>query len=281
MGQKVNPVGLRLGINRTWDSRWFARSHEYGRLLHEDFAIRSHIMKDQREGGISKVVIERPHKKCRVTVHTARPGILIGKKGEKIERIRSDLARLTASEVHLNIVEIRKPEIDATLIAESIAQQLERRVAFRRAMKRSVQSALRLGAVGIRINVAGRLGGAEIARTEWYREGRVPLHTLRADIDFGYGRAVTAYGIIGIKVWVFKGEIMEHDPMGSEKKAAEMQEGGSPRPRRDEGDRGDRRERRGGRGGRGGAGGGGRPGGGGAGGSSGGGGDIITDEPKT
>ena len=216
-----------------------------------------------------------------VTVHTARPGILIGKKGEKIERIRSDLARLTSSEVHLNIVEIRKPEIDATLIAESIAQQLERRVAFRRAMKRSVQSALRLGAVGIRINVAGRLGGAEIARTEWYREGRVPLHTLRADIEFGYGRAVTAYGIIGIKVWVFKGEIMEHDPMGSEKKAAEMQEGGSPRPRRDEGDRGDRRERRGGRGGRGGAGGGGRPGGGGAGGSSGGGGDIITDEPKT
>ena len=271
MGQKVNPVGLRVGINRTWDSRWFAKSHEYGKLLHEDRAIRAHIMKDQREAGISKVVIERPHKKCRVTVHTARPGILIGKKGEKIERIRSDLARLTASEVHLNIVEIRKPEIDATLIAESIAQQLERRVAFRRAMKRSVQSALRLGAVGIRINVAGRLGGAEIARTEWYREGRVPLHTLRADIDFGYGRAVTAYGIIGIKVWVFKGEIMEHDPMASERKTAEMQEGGGPRPRRDEGDRGDRRERRGGRGGRGG-----RTGGG-PGGSSGGGGDIVTE----
>ena len=271
MGQKVNPVGLRVGINRTWDSRWFAKSHEYGKLLHEDFAIRAHIMKDQREGGISKVVIERPHKKCRVTVHTARPGILIGKKGEKIERIRSDLARLTASEVHLNIIEIRKPEIDATLIAESIAQQLERRVAFRRAMKRSVQSALRLGAVGIRINVAGRLGGAEIARVEWYREGRVPLHTLRADIDFGYGRAVTAYGIIGIKVWVFKGEIMEHDPMASERKTAEMQEGGGPRPRRDEGDRGDRRERRGGRGGRGG-----RTGGG-PGGSSGGGGDIVTE----
>ena len=220
MGQKVNPVGLRVGINRTWESRWFARTGEYGRLLHEDRAIRAHILKEQREAGISKVIIERPHKKCRVTVHTARPGILIGKKGDKIEKLRGDLGRLTTSEVHLNIVEIRKPEIDAFLIAESIAQQLERRVAFRRAMKRAVQSALRLGAVGIRINVAGRLGGAEIARTEWYREGRVPLHTLRADIDFGYGRAVTAYGIIGIKVWVFKGEIMEHDPMAAEKKSA-------------------------------------------------------------
>jgi len=204
MGQKVNPVGLRVGINRTWDSRWFAARGEYGKLLHEDRAIRSHIMKEQREAGISKVVIERPHKKCRVTVQTARPGILIGKKGEKIERLRADLAKLTSSEVHLNILEIRKPEIDATLIAEGIAQQLERRVAFRRAMKRAVQSALRLGAIGIRINVAGRLGGAEIARTEWYREGRVPLHTLRADIDFGYGVARTAYGIIGIKVWVLK-----------------------------------------------------------------------------
>ncbi len=269
MGHKVNPIGLRLGINRTWDSRWFAARHEYGKLLHEDRAIRAHIMKDQREGGISKVVIERPHKKCRVTVHTARPGILIGKKGEKIERIRSDLARLTASEVHLNMVEIRKPEIDATLIAESIAQQLERRVAFRRAMKRSVQSALRLGAVGIRINVAGRLGGAEIARTEWYREGRVPLHTLRADIDFGYGVAKTAYGIIGIKVWVFKGEIIEHDPMAAERKNAEMQESGGPRPRREDRDGGDRRERRGGRGGRGGAGGGGGRGGPGGGGGAG------------
>ena len=264
MGQKVNPVGLRVGINRTWDSRWFAARGEYGKLLHEDRAIRAHIMKDQREAGISKVVIERPHKKCRVTVHTARPGILIGKKGDKIERIRSELARLTRSEVHLNIVEIRKPEIDATLIAESIAQQLERRVAFRRAMKRSVQSALRLGAIGIRINVAGRLGGAEIARTEWYREGRVPLHTLRADIDFGYGRAVTAYGIIGIKVWVFKGEIIEHDPMAAERKNTEMQESGGPRPRRDDGDRSDRRDRCG-RGGR---------TRGGPGGSSGGGGDV-------
>jgi small subunit ribosomal protein S3 len=270
MGQKVNPVGLRVGINRTWDSRWFAARGEYGKLLHEDRAIRAHILKDQREAGIARVIIERPHKKCRVTVHTARPGILIGKKGDKIEKIRSELSRLTSSEVHLNIVEIRKPEIDATLIAESIAQQLERRVAFRRAMKRSVQSALRLGAVGIRINVAGRLGGAEIARTEWYREGRVPLHTLRADIDFGYGKAVTAYGIIGIKVWVFKGEIIEHDPMAAERKNTEMQESGGPRPRREDRDGGDRRERRGGRGGPGG----GRGRGGAGGGSAAGGGDT-------
>jgi small subunit ribosomal protein S3 len=215
-------------------------------------AIREHIMQQQRQAGISKVVIERPHKKCRVTVHTARPGVLIGKKGADIEKLRSQLARLTASEVHLNIVEVRKPEIDATLVAEGIAQQLERRVAFRRAMKRSVQTALRSGAVGIRINVAGRLGGAEIARTEWYREGRVPLHTLRADIDFGYAKATTAYGIIGIKVWIFKGEIIEHDPMASEKRALDLQEGGGgggrrrERPDRSErGDRGDRGERAG------------------------------------
>jgi small subunit ribosomal protein S3 len=252
MGQKVNPIGLRVGVNRTWDSRWFAGRGEYGRLLHEDMRIRDHILKQRRQAGIAKVVIERPHKKCRVTVHTARPGVLIGKKGADIEKLRSELARFTSSEVHLNIVEIRKPEIDATLVAETIAQQLERRVAFRRAMKRSVQSALRLGALGIRINVAGRLGGAEIARTEWYREGRVPLHTLRADIDFGYGVAKTAYGIIGIKVWIFKGEIMEHDPMASEKKNTELQEsGGGGRQRgdrdRDRGDRdrGERRDRRG------------------------------------
>jgi small subunit ribosomal protein S3 len=245
MGQKVNPVGLRVGVNRTWDSRWFAGRGEYGRLLHEDMRMREHILQQRRQAGIAKVVIERPHKKCRVTVHTARPGVLIGKKGADIEKLRGQLARFTDSEVHLNIVEIRKPEIDATLVAETIAQQLERRVAFRRAMKRSVQSALRLGALGIRINVAGRLGGAEIARTEWYREGRVPLHTLRADIDFGYGVARTAYGVIGIKVWIFKGEIMEHDPMAAEKRAADLQEsGGGGRPRRDgDRDRGERRER--------------------------------------
>jgi small subunit ribosomal protein S3 len=249
MGHKVNPVGLRLGINRTWDSRWFAARGEYGRLLHEDMRMRAHIMKQQRQAGISKVVIERPHKKCRVTVYTARPGILIGKKGSDIEKMRGELAALTTSEVHLNIVEIRKPEIDATLVAEGIAQQLERRIAFRRAMKRSVQSALRLGALGIRINVSGRLGGAEIARVEWYREGRVPLHTLRADIDFGYGKATTAYGIIGIKVWIFKGEIMEHDPMASERRATEAQEGGGgggDRERRDRPPRNDRGDRKGG-----------------------------------
>ncbi len=253
MGQKINPVGMRVGINRTWDSRWFASRGEYAKLLHEDIAIRKHILAQQRQAGISKVVIERPHRKCRVAVHTARPGVLIGKKGTDIEKLRSEIAALTASEVHLNIIEIRKPEIDAVLIAEGIAQQLERRVAFRRAMKRSVQTALKSGALGIRINVAGRLGGAEIARTEWYREGRVPLHTLRADIDFGYGLAKTAYGLIGIKVWVFKGEILEHDPMASERRAAEMQEGGGGRRRdndgggrRDRGDRGDRGARSGG-----------------------------------
>ena len=251
MGHKVNPIGLRLGINRTWDSRWFARRAEYGKLLHEDRAIRAHVLKLQRAAGVSKVVIERPHKKCRVTVHTARPGVLIGKKGADIEKLRSELARYTSSEVHLNLLEVRKPDTDATLVAENIAQQLERRVAFRRAMKRAVQTALRAGAVGIRINVAGRLGGAEIARTEWYREGRVPLHTLRADIDFGYGVARTAYGIIGIKVWIFKGEIIEHDPMASERRATEgAGDGQGQRPRRDDGER---RERRGPRGGRGGA----------------------------
>ncbi len=251
MGQKVNPIGLRLGINRTWNSRWFAGRKEYGKLLHEDIAIRDHVMKQQRAAGVAKVVVERPHKKCRVTVHTARPGVLIGKKGADIEKLRSELARFTTSEVHLNILEIKKPDLDATLVAENIAQQLEKRVAFRRAMKRAVQSALRAGGVGIRINVAGRLGGAEIARTEWYREGRVPLHTLRADIDFGYGIAQTAYGVIGIKVWIYKGEILEHDPMAAERRALEGADApGGNRPPRRERDDDDRRDRRG-RGGRG------------------------------
>jgi small subunit ribosomal protein S3 len=235
MGQKVNPVGLRLGINRTWDSRWFAGRGEYARLLHEDFKIRDFIMQQQRQAGISKVVIERPHKKCRVTVHTARPGILIGKKGADIEKLRKQLSAMTDSEVFLNILEVRKPEIDATLVAEGIAQQLERRVAFRRAMKRAVQQAMKMGALGIRINCSGRLGGAEIARVEWYREGRVPLHTLRADIDFGYGLAKTAYGVIGLKVWLFKGEILEHDPMAQERRATEFQDGGGRPPRREAG----------------------------------------------
>ncbi len=233
MGQKVNPIGLRLGVNRTWDSRWFASRGEYADLLHEDLKMREHILKTRKQAGISKVVVERPHKKCRVTVYTARPGILIGKKGADIETLRKELAAMTDSEVHINIVEVRKPEVDANLVAQSIAQQLERRVAFRRAMKRAVQSAMRLGALGIRINCGGRLGGAEIARTEWYREGRVPLHTLRADIDYAVAEAKTAYGIIGVKVWIFKGEILEHDPMASERRAIEGQEqGGSGGGRR-------------------------------------------------
>jgi small subunit ribosomal protein S3 len=230
MGQKVNPVGLRLGINRTWDSRWFANKGEYGQLLHEDMAIRKVLMEDLKQAAVSKIVIERPHKKCRVTIHSARPGIVIGRKGADIEKLRKKIAKLTDSEVHINIVEVRKPEIDATLVAQSIAQQLERRVAFRRAMKRAVQSAMRLGAEGIRISCGGRLGGAEIARSEWYREGRVPLHTLRADVDFGQATAHTAYGTCGVKVWIFKGEIMEHDSMAQDKRLAEAEAG---RPRRD------------------------------------------------
>ena len=229
MGQKVNPIGLRLGINRTWDSRWFAEGDEYAKLLHEDLKIRNYIHKKLGQAGISKVIIERPAKKCRITIHTARPGVVIGKKGADIERLRVELAKITDSELHLNIVEIRKPEIDAKLIADNIAQQLERRVAFRRAMKRAVQSAMRLGAKGIRINCGGRLGGAEIARTEWYREGRVPLHTLRADIDYGETTALTAYGTCGVKVWVFTGEVMEHDPMARDKRLSEQQQKGGGR----------------------------------------------------
>jgi len=220
MGHKVNPIGLRLGINRTWNSRWYA-DRDYGDLLHEDLQIRDFLEKRLQNAGLSKIIIERPAKKARVTIHTARPGVVIGKKGADIERLRTALGRMTNSDVNLNIVEIRKPEIDAKLVADNIAQQLERRVAFRRAMKRAVQSAMRLGALGIRINVGGRLGGAEIARTEWYREGRVPLHTLRADIDYGEATANTTYGSCGVKVWVFKGEIMAHDPMAQDKRLAE------------------------------------------------------------
>jgi small subunit ribosomal protein S3 len=223
MGQKVNPIGLRLGINRTWDSRWYANKREYGSLLHEDIAIRRFLEKRLHQAGVSRIVIERPAKKARVTISTARPGLVIGKKGADIEKLRNALSKMTGSDVHLNIVEIRKPEIDAKLVAENICNQLERRIAFRRAMKRAVQSAMRLGALGIRINCGGRLGGAEIARTEWYREGRVPLHTLRADIDYGEATAFTAYGTCGVKVWVFKGEIMEHDPMGQEKRSQDTQ----------------------------------------------------------
>ena len=235
MGQKVNPIGMRLQVNRTWDSRWYADTKDYGDLLLEDLRMREFIKKDCAQAGVARVIIERPHKKCRVTIHTARPGVIIGKKGADIEVLRKTLAAMTTSELHLNIVEVRKPELDAQLVGESIAQQLERRVSFRRAMKRAVQNAMRMGALGIRVNVAGRLGGAEIARTEWYREGRVPLHTLRADIDYSNVEAMTPYGIIGIKVWIFKGEIMEHDPQARDRKAQELQDGPAPRgaaPRR-------------------------------------------------
>ena len=249
MGQKVNPIGLRLGINRTWDSRWFADGADYGRLLHEDIKVRRELKKRLGQAGVSRIIIERPHKKCRVTIYAARPGVIIGKKGADIDKLRKDLAAMTdGGDVSLNIIEIRKPETDAQLVAENIAQQLERRVAFRRAMKRSMQSAMRLGAKGVRINVSGRLGGAEIARMEWYREGRVPLHTLRADIDYGFTEAKTTYGIIGVKCWVFKGEVLEHDPMALDKRLAGESgpagEGGGRDRSGDRPDRGPRRDRR-------------------------------------
>jgi small subunit ribosomal protein S3 len=233
MGQKSNPIGLRLQINRTWDSRWFAEGHDYGRLLLEDLKIRQYIMKTLPQAAISKVVIERPAKLCRISIFAARPGVIIGKKGTDIERLRKQLGSMTASDVSLNIVEIRKPEVDARLVAQGIADQLERRIAFRRAMKRAVQSALRLGAEGIRVACGGRLGGAEIARAESYREGRVPLHTLRANIDYAEAEAHTSYGVCGVKVWVFKGEILGHDPMATDRLMMEAQTSGV-RPARDD-----------------------------------------------
>ena len=226
MGQKSNPIGLRLQINRTWDSRWYAEGRDYAKLLKEDIEIRKHIVNSLPQAAISKVVIERPAKLCRVSIYAARPGVIIGKKGADIEKLRTTLSRMTESEVKLNIVEIRKPEIDAKLVAQGIADQLVRRVAFRRAMKRAVQSALRLGAEGIRITCGGRLGGAEIARVEWYREGRVPLHTLRANVDYAEAEALTAYGIIGIKCWIFKGEILAHDPTAQDRLMMEAQTSG-------------------------------------------------------
>ena len=228
MGQKVNPNGLRLGINKTWSSRWYSKK-EYAKLLHEDLEIKKYVETKLASASISKIVIERAAKKLRLTIYSSRPGIIIGKKGADIETLRKKLAIMTDSELHLNIIEVRKPELDAQLVGESIAQQLERRVSFRRAMKRAVQNAMRMGALGIRVNVAGRLGGAEIARTEWYREGRVPLHTLRADIDYSNVEAKTPYGIIGIKVWIFKGEIMEHDPQARDRRSQELQDGPAPR----------------------------------------------------
>jgi small subunit ribosomal protein S3 len=233
MGQKSNPIGLRLQINRTWDSRWYAEGADYGRLLLEDLKIRAFIMKTLPQAAISKVVIERPAKLARISIFAARPGVIIGKKGADIEKLRSTIGKMTSSTVSLNIVEIRKPEVDARLVAQGIADQLERRIAFRRAMKRAVQSAMRLGAEGIRVNCGGRLGGAEIARSESYREGRVPLHTLRANIDYAEATAFTSYGVCGVKVWVFKGEILGNDPTSYDRIMMEAQTSGV-RPQRDD-----------------------------------------------
>lgn len=207
MGQKVNPISIRLGINKTWASRWYAKA-DYAKLLHEDMKLRSFLKKRLYNSGVSSIDIERAANKAKITIHTARPGLIIGKKGSEVETLKKELARLTDKEVYLNIQEVRKPELDAQLVAENVALQLERRIAFRRAMKKSVQSSLKFGAKGIRITCSGRLGGAEMSRTEWYREGRVPLHTLRADIDYGFAEAKTTYGIIGVKVLIFKGEVL-------------------------------------------------------------------------
>ena len=208
MGQKVNPIGIRLGITRGWDSVWFAKKNEYGKLLIEDYKIREYIKKNIVNSGVSEVKIERTSKKCIVTIHTSRPGFVIGKKGSDIDKIKKNLSKISSSEISLNIKEVKKPELNAYLVAENIAQQLVKRIAFRRAMKRAMQSALRLGAKGIRVCLAGRLAGNEIARTEWSREGSVPLHTFRADVDYAEAEALTTYGIIGVKVWIYKGEIL-------------------------------------------------------------------------
>ena len=207
MGQKINPIGLRLGINRGWDSTWFAKKKDFGRYLIEDFKIRNYIKKNIINSGVSEIIIERSSKKCTVSIHTSRPGFVIGKKGSDIEKIKNKISRLTTNEVVLNIKEVKKPETNSYLVAENIAQQLVKRVSYRRAMKRSMQSALRLGAKGIKVSCSGRLGGNEIARTEWLRDGSIPSHTLRADIDYAEAEALTTYGIIGIKVWIYKGEI--------------------------------------------------------------------------
>ena len=209
MGQKVHPTGIRLGIVKDWTSKWYANSKQYPEFLNSDLEVRAFLKKKLSQASVSRIQIERTAGNANITIHTARPGLVIGKKGEDIERLRNDVTKMMGlPNVHINIEEIRKPELDAQLVAESIAQQLERRIMFRRAMKRAVQNTMRIGAGGIRINVAGRLNGAEIARTEWYREGRVPLHTLRADIDYGVAEANTTYGIIGVKVWIFKGEVI-------------------------------------------------------------------------
>jgi len=209
MGQKVHPTGIRLGITKDWTSKWYADSKDFGNFLHNDLMVRDFLQKKLAAASISRIQIERPARNARITIHSARPGLVIGKKGEDIERLRNEVSEMMGIPVHINIEEVRKPELDATLVAQGIAQQLEKRIMFRRAMKRAVTNSMRLGAQGVKINVAGRLNGAEIARNEWYREGRVPLHTLRADIDYGFAEANTTYGIIGVKVWIFKGEVFE------------------------------------------------------------------------
>ncbi len=208
MGQKVNPISLRLGINRGWDSIWFAKKKEYGKFLIEDYKIREYIKKNVVNSGVSQVIIERTSKKCIITIHTSRPGFVIGKKGSDVDKIKKNLSKISSTEVSLNIKEVKKPELNSYLVAENIAQQLVKRIAFRKAMKRAMQSALRLGAKGIRVCLSGRLAGNEIARTEWLREGSVPLHTFRADVDYAEAEALTTYGIIGVKVWIYKGEIL-------------------------------------------------------------------------
>lgn len=230
MGQKIHPIGFRLAVTKNWGSRWFANNQSFGKMLGEDIQVRAYLKKKLAHASVGRVIIERPAKNARITVFSARPGVVIGKKGEDIENLKRDLQKIIGGQVHVNIEEIRKPETDAQLIADSIAQQLEKRIMFRRAMKRAMQNAMRLGAQGIKIMSAGRLNGAEIARTEWYREGRVPLHTLRADIDFGFSEASTTYGIIGIKVWVFKGEVLHRGEQPAATEAAP--EGETRRPRR-------------------------------------------------
>lgn len=237
MGQKIHPTGFRLSVTRNWSSRWFANSQNFAKMLHEDIKVREHLKKKLANASVGRVLIERPAKNARITVFSARPGVVIGKKGEDIEVLKADIQKIMGVPVHVNIEEIRKPEIDAQLIADSIAQQLEKRIMFRRAMKRAMQNAMRLGALGIKIMSAGRLNGIEIARTEWYREGRVPLHTLRADIDYGVSEAKTTYGIIGIKVWVYKGEMVARN----EQPATDAKEDESRRARRPEGKPGARR----------------------------------------
>ncbi len=222
MGQKVHPVGIRLGIIKDWTSKWYADSKDYADYLHTDLRVRDYVRKKLANASVSRIQIERPANNARIIIHTARPGIVIGKKGEDIDRLRNEISQMMGVPATVSVEEIRKPELDAFLVAESVAQQIERRIMFRRAMKRAVTNTMRLGALGIRINVAGRLNGAEIARSEWYREGRVPLHTLRADIDYGVAESNTTYGVIGVKVWIFKGEVLAHEEVTEDENPAQQ-----------------------------------------------------------